>query len=337
MRLGVRLRFAVTAGLFAVSALACVDSRSLGNWPRDAGPPEGGADAGEACTDVKISQQWFGPYWVWTGPNNAHAPMCPPQSNGPPFDTYDDLEAQPVCEPCMCAPSTGKCALPSEITASTMGCYIKGGDLTSFNAPMGWDGKCDTTTHVDAGAATSVSIAPLTVTQESCAPAPLTAARSAVAPMWKKLARSCEGWDWTPHENADTFCIPNNQAPEGFRLCISREGPRDCPEDWPNKSRFYEGVDDQRACDDCTCGPPTGGMCTAMLSFDKDPTCTAPVKGLISISSAKAVCVGLSPPGQALVSKYATVPTYHPGTCEPSSNQAKGTATPTGVITYCCR
>jgi hypothetical protein len=121
-------------------------------------------------------------------------------------------------------------------------------------------------------------------------------------------------------------------------LCVALEGDVSCwDSDWPNKHLFYRNVDEGRVCEECTCGPPTGGMCTAMISLDKDPACMAPVEGLISISSAKPACVDLSPPGQALVSKYATPPIYIPGTCAPGSNKAQGAASPIEPITFCCQ
>jgi hypothetical protein len=313
-------------------------------------PADGGADAGGTCPPgryVRKTRLFSGPYWRWIGPNDGQAPECPPEpfSGGGGWDWYRDLVAPKECELCTCGLSPGKCELPSELTASTTGCNIAGGMLTSFNAPANWDGKCDTTTHVDPGAASSVWIAPITVTQEACSPVIPELERKAVAYQWNTLGRFCEGWGWNWSQNPDTICIPDDApAPEGFRLCIIKEVANEmaaqtteCDPEWPMKDILYEGVDDGRVCEECTCGRPTGGLCTAMISLDKDPACTAPVEGLISISSTKPACVDLSPPGQALVSKHATPPTYIPGTCAPIYNKASGTASPSGPVVVCCQ
>src|SRR5689334_12676243 len=93
----------------------------------DSVPSDGGADAGTTCPPGRVvrgSQGWFGPTYLWTGPNDANAPGCPVQSLGTPMDVYADLDAPPECAPCLCGPSTGTCGLPSEITASTVGCNL---------------------------------------------------------------------------------------------------------------------------------------------------------------------------------------------------------------------
>src|SRR6185503_11824434 len=123
---------------------------------------------------VEVPQGWDGPRWLWSGPNDAAAPTCPyPEDGGdsPSWEGGDDPDAPPECEPCTCLPSTGSCALPSKLTAGTTACTVPGGIPIPFDAPASWDGKCDNMNPIGPGSGVaSLSIEPLTVAQESCAP-----------------------------------------------------------------------------------------------------------------------------------------------------------------------
>jgi hypothetical protein len=248
---------------------------------QDAGPDGGEGCPPEACTGRTL--QWDGPTWLWSGPVDQ-APNCPPGPDGsvnPAWEGNADLVAPLACEPCRCDPSIGSCTLPSVLTASTVACGQPGGTSISFDAPMPWDGMCDNTTQVPAGAVNSLTIQPLIAVEEGCAPRlPRVPALTppVVPPSWKTLARSCHGQGWSPCGDPLGTCIPKDIVPPpGFRLCISREGDLPCnTADWPDKlPLFYEDVEDARTCSECTCGPPVGSMCTARLSVyaNNDNTC----------------------------------------------------------------
>jgi hypothetical protein len=129
-------------------------------------------------------------------------------------------------------------------------------------------------------------------------------------------------------------------------LCIFRDGEHACPTEPENmfteRHVFYEGVEDDRQCSACTCGPPTGSLCTATVSIytDANLTCntnSGPPLVPLPISSEGSACVDIQPPGPSLGAKSAGSTTYHPGTCPAMGGDASGSAIKTEPATLCCR
>jgi hypothetical protein len=283
---------------------------------------------------------WESSAWLWVGPEDQ-APECPLGSVTISFEGHADLVAPSVCEVCTCAPPTGSCALPSTLTASTTACNIPGGSSTSFNAPTPWDGSCDSTTQTPDGAAQSLTIDPIAMTENGCAPGPPVAAK--IVPLhWNTYARTCDV-HWTPGLPERSICLPPDPPPPGFALCIFSDRERACPTFQGNlfteRHVFYQGVQDNRECSACTCGAPTGSACTAAISIYKgnDLTCSGPALVSIPVSSLKETCIDIQLPGQALGSKSAGPTTYLPGTCPAMGGDGSGIAIPTEPATLCCR
>ncbi len=285
--------------------------------------------------------QWASPTLLWFGPEEQ-APECP---LGPVTTTYEghaDLVAPSVCEACTCEPPTGACELPSVLTASTTPCSMPGGSTTSFNAPDTWSGACDSTTQTQAGAAHSLTIAPLTLKENPCVLGPPVPAK-VPSLHWDTYARACD-MAWPLGVTARSICLPDEPAPADFKLCIFRDGEHACPTTkdsvFTEAHVFYDGVEDERQCSPCTCASPTGSACTAMVSIYKgnDLTCSGPTvaKG-ITISSEGPTCLDIQLPGQALGSKSASSIDYLPGTCSPTGGDASGSAIKTEPVTFCCR
>jgi hypothetical protein len=337
------------------STLAACDTRVMWFRYADAGADadvDGGADAGQVCDIgecIKRPSGWDGPLWAWIGPNPAligseEAPNCPLGDSD--REGYTDLAAPEECAQCSCLPSTGSCELPSKLTASTDICGA-GTPTIPFDAPASWGGTCDATIQVPTGVAKSLTIAPLTVTQESCAVGLDPPAAGVVTPYWKTLARTCVGDDWDECGGPHWYCIDKSQAPfPGARLCVLQSGRslEDCNADWPEKYVLHQqGIDDERKCTECTCAPPLGSMCTALLSvYENSAACSGPaVFNQLPISSTSpGPCFDLSPPGKPMGSKLATSPTYIPGTCEAvpgSFIPDGGTLTVTPSFTLCCK
>lgn len=284
---------------------------------------------------------WEPPALLWFGTTDQ-PPECPLGPTTISYEGKTDLVAPVACEACACEPSTGTCALPSTLTVSSAVCG-KAGAPISFDAPIPWDGHCDKSTQIPQGVAYSLTIDPITTMENGCAPGPPVAAK-VVSLHWNTFARAC---DVRMPEGPvpRSICLPSDPLPSGFQLCIFYNGEHACPDDEPGnifteQHVFYQGVEDDRQCSACTCGPPTGSACTATISTYKggDLTCDDSAKfAQIPISSAGKVCTDIALPGQSLGSKLAGPTTYLPGTCQPLGGDASGGVTKIEPATLCCR
>jgi hypothetical protein len=132
----------------------------------------------------------------------------------------------------------------------------------------------------------------------------------------------------------DEMCVPT--AAPAFKYCVSIEGDMACPEEgYTERHLFYRELVDTRKCEECSCGPVEGSLCTATATVFKDAKCSSFLLGT-SISSEKGACVDMSPLGQALGSKQVTDLAYAPGSCAANGGGLSGTAEPTGPVTFCC-
>jgi hypothetical protein len=334
--MGFTLLFLSTTGL-AFSACG------TGGQTNGSGGIDAGAEIDGGCPGIcaKRPPSSDGPYLFSSGDAGQVAP-CPYDAPGEAaWRGHADLVVPAACEPCVCGPSSGACELPSKLTASTSTCG-GGGQPIPFDAPAGWDGACDNTNPIDAGKVYSFVISPMTVTQESC---------SAVDPggpvktSWKKDAVACHGRGWSPCSDSDAVCIPT--VDPGFRVCVLIKGDEPCPSSdeygYTERQVFYTGIDDQRQCTKCACGPPKGSLCKAHVAVyrNSDTTCSGPtVYQSIGIASTTPTCADVNPPGQPLGSKSADSPIYVPGTCDPIPSVVDpdgGTAAQSGPVTICCR
>lgn len=118
-------------------------------------------------------------------------------------------------------------------------------------------------------------------------------------------------------------------AGEGFdrELCIYREGAHECPEDSEYSERLlrYQSITDERACEPCTCAPPTG-------------SCGGTVGLGFSCATADSFGYGCFEPSVNYGTATYQVDTSDPAifSCTPTGGQVSGEARPTGVVTFCC-
>ena len=297
---------------------------------------EQGCDLGEF---VHYPTRWDSPTLLWFGPGEQ-APECPlgPITTG--YEGHADLVAPSVCEACTCAPPTGSCALPSTLTASLAVCASQVKPPIKWDAPTPWDGTCDSTIQLPDGAAHSLTIDPLAMTENGCAVGPAVAAK-VVASHWETYARTCD-MAWPPSRVDHAICLTGSSpVPADFKLCITHDGERPCPTTTTNvfteQHVFYNGIEDHRQCSPCTCGAPTGSACTAIASIYTNATCSGVPLAQNTISSASETCIDVQLPGQALGSKSAGFVSYLPGMCSPAGGDASGAAIKTEPVTYCCR
>jgi hypothetical protein len=307
-------------------------------------PADAGTDV--ACPDgelVRLPLGWVGPTRLWFGPEDQ-APDCPLGPLSISYEGHTDLVASNDCDACSCAPPTGSCALPSKLTASTTTCGdFDAGSKTSFDAPTAWDGGCDNTSQTPTGAANSLTISALTVTDNGCAPNPTTPAK-VVDSYWNTYARTCEGNEWKPGPFSQSVCTSGTEpSPSSFQLCIFHDNEKSCPppegDMFTEQHVFYGGVKDDRQCSACGCGSAVGSLCLATISIYKDanPTCSGQAHEKIQVGSEGPICLDIAPPGQALGSKSSGPTTYVPGVCQATGGQHSGNAVAIEPSTFCCR
>jgi hypothetical protein len=175
--------------------------------------------------------------------------------------------------------------------------------------------------------------------ENGCAVGPPVAAK-VVSFHWDTYARACDV-HWTLGPSDRSICLLPDPPPPGFALCIVQKGENACPTDPSNtfteQHVFYEGVQDDRQCSACTCGAPTGSICTAQLSIYEGSSCNASPLMSNPISSAMPACFDIPIPGQMLGSKSTGPTTYLPGICPAMGGDGSGIATPANPTTLCCR
>jgi hypothetical protein len=112
-------------------------------------------------------------------------------------------------------------------------------------------------------------------------------------------------------------------------------GDADCPDKYPVKHVFYGAFTDTRDCAQCTCSPPEGSNCTAVVSYYNDTACTM-LMNATWIGEDVELCIDAMP-GNELQSMSATPVDNEPGSCQASGGVPYGEATPTNSSTFCCQ
>ena len=299
-------------------------------------PDAGMGDAGASCMGECLPlgpNEWTKPQLLWIGAE-ADAPACPADAPIRSDQFHADLVAPVTCGACACAPSTGSCSLPTSIKAYSKPLCSSSVSPTSFDPPGGWGGTCTSANAIPAGQIQSVSIAPLMVTDDGCAPIdPMNAQAPAT---WSTYVVVCSGTQTAC--GIDTTCAPVPPAGAGFRQCISQKGEPKvlaCPTTYPDRHVVYDGVDDTRACSPCACGTPIGAKCSGPISFFNDSACGTGAILTLTATSDASICGGV-PMGSALGSKSAGPVTFTPSTCEASGGETAEVAKLVGPSIFCC-
>lgn len=312
----------------------------------DAGP---NIDGGDGACDLSCEgdclpfhpEHFSLPFLVWTGSSPDAAPACPA---GAPIER-PLLKGEPSippasCGACTCGPSWGFCALPSTITAyAAPGCPADA-PSTIADPPASWDGACTTENAIPAGLSCgpgtfcvqSINIEPMPITDEACVPHASTPPQLP-PPSWGLFARRCEGSAFGQCSPAE-HCAP--ALVDGFRQCVEQPGVHECPEtEYTERILLYEDFVDDRTCAACTCGAPVDSYCQGWIGVYSDAACGASVV-TGNLWSEGPTCLDVTPHGQAIGSKVAAEPVYHPGTCEAHGGELEGSVALDGPLTLCC-
>ena len=301
-------------------------------------------DAGETCAGECVPLApagWFEAMLLWSGPVFS-APPCPEHAPSPAYLGFADLVST-GCGECSCDAPAGSCELPTTFVASSETCPGDGPGAahTFFAAPDPWDGSCTSQGAIPAGqlcngvpCVRSLTIDPLGVAESACTPSATVEPKSS----WQTAAVACKGTAMPPCSDPGMLCVPTAEPPpEGFSLCIYREGERDCPPAWPSKHVFYEDYDDSPVCTPCTCSDPMGGECSAVVSVYQDNGCSMPLISYYATSSDPAPQCHDVFAGAALGSKDVSDVSYQPGSCSPGGGEPAGDPIPLMPSTFCCR
>jgi hypothetical protein len=105
-------------------------------------------------------------------------------------------------------------------------------------------------------------------------------------------------------------CSAAASPPEGFRTCVAQKGDIACDSYsvYSERHVFYSGVDDTRTCTPCTCGAPTGGTCSMLITLYTDAACSIELGSDTVKSTDSAPCLDM-PVGSGLGSEGAPLTT----------------------------
>ena len=116
------------------------------------------------------------------------------------------------------------------------------------------------------------------------------------------------------------------------RLCIYAAGDVECPtaQGWVEKVVVFESVEDDRACEPCTCGDPEGGACEGMSAVYSLNMC----QNLKAEIPHDGSCVDLGSAGYGSIDL--DTPQVVGGQCAPGAVAPIGAVTGLQPTTVCC-
>ncbi len=182
--------------------------------------------------------------------------------------------------------------------------------------------------------------------QVACKAAPPYAVGGTCDPKSTKVNKPVE---WAPSRRAclyesggacegQGFCLPappdNADGP-----CIGREGGYECPAPYTQKKSFYDGnFEDNRGCEDCSCGQLEGATCEC-----QSKSCGVGIYGsaacndnFITVVPADNTCTPFSVSNNAPSGVLEQAKVKALGECKPSPAAPTGSVKATGKLTVCC-
>lgn len=305
---------------------ASADDPSAGDDPDtadDAPEPDSSSGGSGTCDDtcVAVPDGWNGPVAVLRTDETDEPPSCPDAYPRRALaDRLSDLDAPAAACDCTCEPAAITC--PETVLLSFHG-NDAGCDSAEVTYPIG--------TGCNSGPLGQVGYwsAPLVDVEDgSCTPMPIV---GVPPPRFYTRWTLCGGAPVAGACDGDSLCVPA-PAPFEERLCVWSEGEHDCPsEDFAVRELVWDGVDDQRGCDECTCGAMTG-TCGGFLRLWGLNTC--PEGGIQDILTTHVGdCESYDPQSAKLT---ADLEPEDDIACPPNEPAPIGEAVPTGTVTVCC-
>ncbi|AKU97242.1 hypothetical protein AKJ09_03906 [Labilithrix luteola] len=292
--------------------------------PMDAGAPDVKiivtSDGGSCACLGAPPPGWQGPMALWVG--NTEPPGCDGDYPLKVLDTKSAPTAPPASCDCQCGVVTGA-SCPTSFTVDV------------FGNPQCSNSKCDTLTLspmacVSAAnkcfSANGISGAPQ-ATGGSCKP---TITKNVPLGTWANGVRGCEPAAAPTRESCGEgeVCAALPGMKMSSHPCVFAEGDLACPLEagYTVKHLYFGGEDDSRGCSECTCGAPTGIVCTATVRKG----CGA--QGTVTLPTA---CGSLNDPINIQLTAAPVLDTSDAG-CAPEGGAPIGEFKPTLPTTVCC-
>jgi hypothetical protein len=283
----------------------------------------GGPTCPETHTCIAVPDEWTGPVLLRESEDPKAKVECPKTYPDDAVAGGADLEADAAECGCSCGDAAGStCALSTTLHhwGTDPTCSV-GTPAESFNVftticnPLGEVIPSDSYFQVE----------PVLVEGGACAP---EATLDVPPPIFGRTGTTCGGAEMLEGCEDSEVCAPRA---EDESLCIWREGDEDCPEGFEGRRELYhQSLDDQRGCNECTCGEPVGLCDNASITMFVN-VCNPPVSGNI-------VASGECYPGSTLQGTQSVI--FDVG--DPNAFCVAGAAVPTGEatpiepITVCC-
>jgi hypothetical protein len=290
----------------------------------DAPDPDSTSGSGAApCADTCVAKPdgWNGPVAVLRTDETEESPACPDAYPRHALsDRFSELEAPSAACGCMCEPADVTC--PEHLMLSFHGddaaCGSPGVTYpvsTSCNSgPLGQVGHW---------------LAPFVqIEGGSCTPMPTV---GVPPPRFYTRWTMCGGEPLAGTCAGDELCLPS-PAPFEERLCVWSDGEHECPsEEFSVRELVWDGVDDQRGCDECTCGTMTGTCGGGIRLWGLNVCPEGGIQDILTTSAGD--CESYDPQSAKLLDELEPRDDL---ACPPSAPSPIGEAVPTGTITVCC-
>jgi len=275
-----------------------------------------------AC--VAVPDGWTGPVLLREPEDPEARAQCPKAYPDATPAGGADLEAEAAECGCSCGDAAGAtCALATTLNYwGTDPTCSEGTPVESLNVftticnALGLNIPSDSYFQVE----------PVLVEGGACAPEaalnvpPATFGRNGLTCGGAELLEGCD-------DDAEV-CVPR---PDGESLCVWQAGDEDCPEGFEGRRELYhQALDDQRACNECTCGDPVGLCDNAVITMFAN-VCNPPVSGSI-IASGECYPGSAIQPTQSAIFDVGDPSAF----CVAGAAVATGDATPTEPLTVCC-
>ena len=133
----------------------------------------------------------------------------------------------------------------------------------------------------------------------------------------------------------DELCLPIPVPPFETTLCLLREGDHECPggTDYTERTLYYDGIEDSRDCNACTCSLSGAGCDLNQMFFFGTSNCSGSPNG--SLSTAE----DCNDPAATVVSSVqSSGAVADAGSCAPGANTGDeiGGIMPSAPTTVCC-